>query len=127
MTHHHMENTMQAMQEDILSLEQKYWDAMKKNDVDTLMDLTKFPCVVAGPQGAQSITEEAYRAMIKKTDGRKYEGLEIQNPQTHIVNDTTAIITYGISCDGKEMLDVSTWVRDSDKWACAFHSETPVQ
>ena len=35
-------------QNEIVGLERKYWDAMKNNDVETAVQLTKFPCNIVG-------------------------------------------------------------------------------
>lgn len=75
--------------QDIFSLEKKYWEAMKTNDVEAAVSLTKFPCTITSAKGAQRISEDQYRQMMQ--------------------------------------IDVSTWVREGDKWVCAFHSENQLQ
>jgi len=112
-------------QNEILGLERKYWDAMKNNDVDAAVKLTKFPCVVTSPKGAQRIDEKEYRKMMESMKGDSYKEVEIENPQVDILSQDTALISYSIQHNGMKMLDVSTWVRENGKWACAFHSENP--
>ena len=114
-------------QNDILGLEKKYWDAMKNNDVEAAVKLTKFPCVLTSAKGVQRIEENEYRKMMSSMKGDTYKGIEIENPQVDILGKDTALISYSIKHDGMKMLDVSTWVRENDKWTCAFHSETPIQ
>lgn len=113
--------------QDIFKLETKYWDAMKNNDVEAAVALTKFPCTITSPKGVQRITEEQYRQMMKSASGEKYKDVEIQDPRVDVLNENTAMISYLTIVNGMKMLDVSTWVRANDKWACAFHSENPIQ
>lgn len=113
--------------QDIFNLEKKYWHAMKNNDVDTAVALTKFPCTVAGPKGAQRISQDQYREMMQSNKGDQYKDVHIKDPHINIINENTALISYSIEIKGMKMLDVSTWVRDGDKWVCAFHSENPLQ
>lgn len=113
--------------QEIFNLERKYWDAMKKNDVDTAIAMTKFPCTVTGPKGAQRINKDQYRQMMQSNNGAKYKNIEILDPRVDIINENTALISYMTQINGMKMLDVSTWVREGDKWVCPFHSENPVQ
>jgi len=113
--------------QDIFVLEKKYWEAMKNNDVDTAVDLTKFPCTVAGPKGAQRISKDQYREMMQSNKGEQYKDVKIMDPHVDILNENTALISYSIKMNGMKMLDVSTWIREGEKWVCAFHSENPLQ
>lgn len=119
-------NTTPNKQE-IFKLETQYWKAMKNNDVEAAVALTKFPCTVVSPKGAKRITEDQYRQMMQSSSGEQYKNVEIKDPQVDILNDTTALISYSTTVNGMKMLDVSTWIRENDKWICAFHSENPIQ
>ena len=110
---------MTPTKNEILGLERKYWNAMKSNDVDTAISLTKFPCAMASPKGFQKVSEEQYRKIMDSMKGDQYKDVEI-------LNDNTAMIAYSVEMKGMKMMDVSTWVRDGEKWVCAFHSENPV-
>ncbi len=114
-------------QQEIIGLEKKYWEAMKSDDVETAVSLTKFPCLVAGPMGAQRVSESQYRKMMGDADGRKFEGIELENPEVDMLNDDAAMISYSVKQNGMNMLDVSTWVRENGKWMCVFHSENQIQ
>ena len=111
---------------EILNMEQKYWDAMKNQDIEAAISLTKFPCVVAGPKGIQKVKEEDYRKMMSSAKGDSFKGIELQNPEVAILNQDAAMISYSIKHNGMKMLDVSTWVREQGRWVCAFHSENPL-
>ncbi len=99
---------------------------MKNNDVDAAVELTKFPCVVVSPMGAQRFEEKEYRKLMESANGNNFKNIEIQNPEVNFLNEDTALISYKINHNGMDMLDVSTWVRENDKWVCGFHSENPI-
>lgn len=116
---------MQAIENEILGLERKYWKAMKDNDIETAVALTRFPCLLTSPKGVQSITEDQYRKMMRENQSVQYDSVEVQDPKIDILNDDTAMIVYSIDWNGMPMLDVSTWIRQNGKWVCAYHSEIP--
>lgn len=113
--------------QDIFGLERKYWDAMKNNDVEAAVSLTRFPCILTSPKGAMRVTEDQYRKMMQTNKSEEYKGIEIKDPYVELLNDDTALISYSVIHKEKKMIDVSTWIREGDKWVCAFHSENPIQ
>ncbi len=112
---------------EILGLERMYWDAMKNNDVESAISLTKFPCTISGPQGTRRVSEKEYRKLMSSMKGDCYEGVQIENPEVDVLGTDTALISYSTQVKGMKMLDISTWVRDGGKWVCAFHAENPMQ
>lgn len=116
-----------TQEQTFLQLEKQYWRAMGSKDVDAAVALTKFPCLVAGPLGLRQVEENEYRAMMNSLSGEAFQDVEIENAKVRILNDQTAIVAYNVHMNGMSMLDVSTWVKDGDKWACAFHSENPLR
>ena len=93
-------------QNDILGLEKKYWDAMKNNDVEAAVKMTKFPCVITSTKGAQRVEEKDYRKMMESANGDNYKGIELENPQVNFLGKDTALISYSIKYQGKNMLYV---------------------
>jgi hypothetical protein len=116
---------MSMISSEIVSLENKYWKAMRENDVETAVLLTRFPCVVMSPAGVQKIDETEYREMMKSHDASEFRNAEITNPQVEAFNDDVAMISYSTKANGMTMLDVSTWIRQDGEWRCGFHSESP--
>ncbi|MBS1963727.1 MAG: nuclear transport factor 2 family protein [Bdellovibrionales bacterium] len=112
---------------EILGLERKYWDAMKKGDVETAIALTRFPCLVMGPQGIQGVNESEYRKMMESHDPKQFAGMEIADPRVSIYGGNTAVIGYSVQSNGMKLFDSSTWVNEDGKWQCAFHVEVPEQ
>ena len=112
--------------EEIISLERKYWKAMGDADIETAVSLTRFPCIVTGPQGTRRITEDEYRSMMESNSSDQYKNIDLINPHVELLGKESAIISYETNVEGKKMSDLSTWIRQGDRWVCAFHSENPV-
>ncbi len=110
-------------QTQVVELEQKFWQAMKDDDIESAVALTRFPCLISSPQGSKLVVEEDFRKMMKGDSGDKFRGVELQNNLVQILNDDTAVITYEYDLGGKRLLDSSTWVNENGNWLCAFHSE----
>lgn len=113
-------------QTQIIELEEKFWQAMKENDVDTAVSLTRFPCLISGPKGSRLVNEDDFRQMMSGHDGKDYADLKVTNNMVEILNEETAVITYQSSLKGKTFIDASTWINENGNWLCAFHSENPL-
>ena len=113
-------------QKEVLGLENKYWDAMRNNDIETAVSLTKFPAMLSSPKGIQRMPEAEYRKMMKDFNGEQFKGIELQNPQVDVLSEDTVLVSYSIMFNGMKMLDTSTWVKENGKWICAFHTENPL-
>ncbi len=115
------------IQNEIIDLEKRYWQAMAESDVETATSLTRFPAIVSGPRGTNLVTETEYREMMAEHTGNEFRDIELKNPKVEFVNDDLAILSYETMVRDMKMSDVSTWIRENDKWVCAFHSENPLQ
>jgi len=118
------------MKTEISKLERKYWDAMNKQDYETVKDLTKFPCLVAGKRGVMSVDEPAYKKMFEQGAGKKMRIKNIADEQIETAEDH-ALIAYVIELDydGEAMkcACTSTWVKEEGSWRCAMHTETDLE
>lgn len=118
------------MKTEISKLERKYWDAMNSQDYETVRDLTKFPCIVAGKRGVMSVDEPTYKKMFKQGAGKKISVKSISDEQVETAEDH-ALIAYLIELDydGKAMkcACTSTWVKEGRQWRCAMHTETDLE
>jgi hypothetical protein len=111
-------------QSQIIELEQKFWQAMREEDIETAVSLSRFPCLLSGPKGSKLIVEDEFRQLMQGHDGKTFEGVELKNTLVEILNEETAVITYEYDLNGKTFLDASTWVNEKGNWVCGFHSET---
>ena len=118
------------MNSEILGLEKKYWDGMSNHDYETVKNLTKFPCIVAGRQGVMSVDEPAYKKMFEQGAGRSMKVNKISGEQIQMGEDH-GMIAYLIELDydGKVMkcACTSTWIKENGKWLCAMHTESDLE
>lgn len=118
------------MNNELLDLERKYWEGMSSHDYETVKELTKFPCIVAGKRGVMSIDEPAYKKMFEQGAGKTMKVNGIFDEQVQMGEDH-GMIAYLIELDydGKVMTCIctSTWIKEGGKWLCAMHTESDLE
>jgi uncharacterized protein (TIGR02246 family) len=121
----------QTAEQELVQLENEYWQALKDQDVDAALRLTDDECIVTGPQGVATIDRDALRAMM--TDASySLDKYDISEVQARMLSDDVAIVAYKVkeklTVEGKpvtlEAADASTWVRRNGRWVCALHTES---
>jgi ketosteroid isomerase-like protein len=119
------------VEKEIMELERKYWRALQENDVETAMELTDFPCIVAGPQGVQRFERDAFEEMMSNAP-YKIRKVDIgDRPLVRMVSDDCVVVAYKVheeaTVEGKatslDAADSSAWVQRDGQWRCALHSE----
>ena len=125
--------TMAAKQQELLQVEQRFWDAMKNKDAQTAARMTDDGCIVVGAQGVSAIDR---KTMGKLTTEGKWElhhyAFDEKNAQVRLISDDVAIVAYKVNervaVDGQtlpiEANDSSVWVRRNGEWLCALHTES---
>lgn len=116
------------MKDQILALEKKYWNGMETHNYETVKSLTHFPCIVAGKDGVRSVEEAEFKKMFDSGANVQWKVLDISGEQVECF-ENTAVIAYQIELekDGAESMSCacsSTWIKESDNWVCAMHTET---
>lgn len=115
------------MNNTIQELEKQYWDTMASKDYETVQQLTKFPCIVAGKQGVMSVDEPGFKKMFDQNINKKMTVKSISDEHARVSEDH-AMIAYLIELDydGNVMkyACTSTWVKESGDWKCAMHTES---
>jgi uncharacterized protein (TIGR02246 family) len=122
---------MGTVENEVLSLEKQYWQAMKNRDADTVMRLTDDNCIVTGAQGIGRIERKALAGMVKNA---KYtlNSFELKDDaQVQMLSDDVALVAYKVhedlTVDGKpvalDAAESSVWVRRDGRWVCAHHTE----
>src|SRR5690606_10466650 len=118
------------MKKEISKLERKYWDAMADHDYETVRDLTRFPCLVAGKRGVMSVDEPTYKTLFEQGGGKNMKVNSITDEQIETAEDH-ALIAYVIELDynGQAMkcACTSTWAKEDGNWRCAMHTETDLE
>ena len=121
-----------TIETEILDLERRYWQAMRERDVRTAVSLTEFPCLIAGASGVRSVDQASYEKMLTGGSWRIHEAEIEDGAEVRQLTDDVAVILYGVreemTVEGKPLtlraFDSSVWVRRSDGWRCAMHSES---
>src|SRR5690349_1206821 len=119
--------------QEIVQLEQQYWQAIKDKDLSTLLRLTDDPCVVTGAQGPGTVDRTAYEKMLT---GAKWTVLDftLSDVQARMAHDDVAIIAYRVREEldvaGErltlEAADASVWIRRDGQWVCSLHTESVI-
>lgn len=120
------------MKTQIIELEKKYWQGMEDHDYETVKNLTRFPCVIAGKNGVKSVDEASFKKMFESGDGDKIKVLNFSDIETQLLTENAAVVAYSIELgivDEKQKTLMkcactSTWIKENNNWVCALHTET---
>ena len=124
---------MTANHTELLSLERRFWDAMKTKDANVAASMTDDQCIVVGAHGVSSIDQQTMGKLT--TEGKwtlEQYAFDEQNAQVRYLTDDIAIVAYKVNervaLEGKslpiEANDASVWVRRDGEWRCALHTES---
>jgi uncharacterized protein (TIGR02246 family) len=120
-------------EEELLDVERRFWDAMKKKDGSAAAQMTDDGCIIVGAQGVSAIDANAMGRMT--TEG-KWELKEFtfneKTKQVRFITDDVAVVGYTVNervvVDGKSMdleaNDSSVWFHRDGEWRCALHTES---
>jgi uncharacterized protein (TIGR02246 family) len=126
-----MANTNQALADELLALEHRYWQAVKDGDLEAAVQLTHDPCIVTGAQGVGSVDHKTYTEMAAQATW-SLRNFRLDDPQVQLLGDDVAVLAYTIheelTVEGEPVVvdaaDASTWVRRDGRWLCALHTES---
>ena len=116
---------------ELLDLEDRYWRAIKERDVNAMLSLTEFPCLVAGANGVGLIDRENFVKMMKDPKCTLHD-FKVKKAEVRPLGDQVVSVAYEVhedmTVDGKkvkiEAADTSVWVRRDGRWLCAMHTES---
>ena len=122
----------QRIEQELLGLEKKYWQAIKDKDFEAALALTDDPCILAGAQGVQSIGREQFESMMNSAEYTLNEFELSEDAQVRMLGDNVAVLAYEVreqlTVEGMpltlEAAEASTWVKRNGKWVCALHTES---
>ena len=126
---------MQTSSKTIIDLETKFWQSMVDQDTDAALKLLGEPSLMVSSHGAMQFDHAAYRKMAEQGT-MVVTSFKLKDVQVVFANDTTAIVTYGVTQEvakrgdtagtSQDMTDSSTWIKTGNDWRCVMHTETPV-
>jgi ketosteroid isomerase-like protein len=119
--------------QELLTLERDYWEAVKDRDARTVGRLTADDCMIAGARGVSGVDAREMGKLIEAAT-HKIVDYRIDPKTTRIthLSDDIVAIAYGIhedlEVDGKpvqlDASDVSVWRKGDTGWACVLHTES---
>jgi uncharacterized protein (TIGR02246 family) len=120
-----------AVEQELIELERRYWQAIQDKDAATAMQLSDEPCLVTGAQGVGQLDRKALGRMLTQAPWTLHEFKIGDDVQVRLLRDDVAIVAYKVrekmTVDGKplelEAADASTWIRRDGRWLCALHTE----
>lgn len=120
------------LKDDLLDLEKRYWRAIQDRNVEAAVELTDFPCIIAGARGIGRVEEPAYRKMMESPPYRIHRVELGDDAEMRRLGDDIAVLAYEVheelTVDGEpvklDAADSSTWIRRDGQWRCAAHTET---
>ena len=126
------EATDDALRDELLGLEKRYWQALQDKDVEAALDLTDEPCIVTGAQGVVSMDRSRFRDLMQSSNFKVDDVYISPDVQVLRLGSDTAVLAYNVhervTVDGKSLTvdaaDASTWVRRNGQWKCALHTES---
>ena len=125
-----MANTPQ----DIIALEQRFWNSMVDEDTETALALLSEPSTMVSEHGAMQFDHAAYRKMAEQ-GAMVVKSYELRDMKVLFPREDLAILTYKVTqalakrgedeTTEQEMTDSSVWSRQAGSWRCVMHTETP--
>ena len=124
--------TTHNVEQELLELEKRFWQALKDKDVGTAVALTDFPVVVTGAQGVGHLDQDSFAAMMAAPSYTMRDFKLGDDAEVRLIGDDIAIVAYKaheeLTVDGEpvslDVSDASTWVRRDGQWRCALHTES---
>lgn len=120
--------------QELMDLENRFWQSMVDNDTDVALEMLAEPSVMVSEHGAMQFDHDGYRKMAEQ-GSMVIKSFELSDMNVSFPDKNTALITYhakqAIAERGKseeikqEMLDSSVWTHKNGHWICVMHTETP--
>jgi hypothetical protein len=126
---------MQTASNDLIALENRFWQSLVDEDVDTALSLLDEPALMVSSHGAMQFDHDGYRQRAEK-GAMVLKSFELSDVNVVFPTDETAVLTYRVKQStaqrgqAKElpqvMADSSVWTRKHGSWKCVMHTETPL-
>ena len=124
-----------TLKNDLMALEHRYWDGMKRRDGATATRLTHDNCLVIGQEGLSRLSGREIGRMTETAPAEIEEfTIDEQSIECMPLADDVAVIAYRVRermkkegrAETLNFFDSTTWVRVDGNWQAAVHTETPI-
>jgi ketosteroid isomerase-like protein len=121
-----------ALKQEILALEMRYWQAVKEKDSGTAARLSDDPCIVVGAQGVGELQREVFPKLMAQ--GRcDINDFSLEDVHMRQLGADVVALAYTVNeemtVDGQKRtlkaFDTSVWKKEGNGWICVVHTETP--
>jgi hypothetical protein len=75
-----------SVEQELLKLEEQYWQAIKDQDVDAAMRLTDDACIITGAQGIARLDRQALARMMEAATYTLHD-FRVSDPQVRLLRD----------------------------------------
>ncbi|MEO7885870.1 MAG: nuclear transport factor 2 family protein [Polaromonas sp.] len=126
---------MPTANNELIALENKFWQSMVDEDTDTALALLDEPALMVSAHGSMKFDHAGYRKMAEQ-GSMVVKSFKLSDVEVMFPTEDTAVLTYkveqAISKRGEshevrqDMTDSSVWTRKDGQWRCAMHTEAPV-
>jgi hypothetical protein len=121
-----------ALKQELLALETRYWDAIRRKDGRTAAELSEDPCIVVGAQGVGEVPRAAFPKMMDEATYALNDYALHDVHMRQLADDVVALaytVTEDLTVDGRKVAlkahDSSVWIRKDGHWTCVVHTESP--
>ena len=121
-----------TIEQELLALEKRFWQAQKDKDGAAAAELTDEPCLIVGAQGVMEIDRRSLVSMMED-DSWRIEDFSIgEDVHVRRLDADTAILAYKVHEDlivegepvSIDAADTSAWVLRDGRWLCALHTDS---
>ncbi len=115
----------------IVDLENRFWQSMKDKDVDAAQAMVARETLVTGPHGTMRADPAKFATMMREAPWT-LDRFEMSDVDVIFPSEDVAVITYKVhetgEMEGRPMdltaADSTVWARDGGDWKVALHTET---
>jgi hypothetical protein len=119
---------------ELVTLERRYWQALKDKDLATALSLTADPCITVGAQGINRIDKTTFATRLQDPSWEIIDFSIADDVQVQIVGEAAMLayivhqeMTFGGKTISFDAADSSTWVRRDGEWVCVLHTESMLE
>jgi hypothetical protein len=121
-----------ALKQDLLEREKRYWNAIKTKDAQVAARLTDDTCIIVGAQGVGEISRDAVSQMLGEST-HELRSFSLDDVHFRRLSNDVVALAYKVSeeltVDGKTInlvaYDSSVWMNRDGEWVCVVHTEAP--
>jgi hypothetical protein len=84
-----------TVEQELVELEKRYWQAIRDNDAGAAMRLTDDQCILIGAQGVTCIERQAFAGLMKAAPYTLHE-FQLNDVQVRPLRDDVAVVAYKV-------------------------------